>query len=253
MKTSFSFISIFLVFSLCLSIFFSVSAFADTAILDDQAVRAVTLTGDGAAFDCGGVTVSGSVITVSAPGVYAFTGTLNNGQIVVNLHDDEQAKLILSGVNITSLTDSAIYVANADKVTVEAADGTDNTVVSGSDETAASYDDSRSGAAIYASCDLKFTGSGTLRVSGLLNNGIGTKKDLDIKNCTLIVDTVNNGLKGNNSVEISSASIRIRAANDGIKTESEKEGKGYVTITGSSLDIVAAEGITATGQITIVP
>ena len=247
-------LSLLLVFVLFVSLPGCGAAFAeDPVILADQAVREVTLNGDGASFDCGGVTVSGSTITIGAPGIYSFTGTLNDGQIRVSLNDDEQAKLIFSGVSITSRNDAAVFVANADKVTLEIADGTESTVVSGTAESAAAFDAARTGAAIYSAVDLKFSGSGTLRVTGNLNNGIGSKKDLDIKNCTMAVEAVNNGLKGNNSVEISGASLLIRAGNDGIKTDTQKEGKGYVTIVSSSLEIIAAKGITADGEITFVP
>ena len=42
----------------------SVSACADKTILDDQAVRYVSLDGDSISYDCGGVTVSGSVVRI---------------------------------------------------------------------------------------------------------------------------------------------------------------------------------------------
>ena len=45
---------------------------------------AVTLTGSGATTTSTGVTVSGSTVTVTAAGTYRFTGSLTNGQIVVN-------------------------------------------------------------------------------------------------------------------------------------------------------------------------
>lgn len=249
MRKAAAYLSVFLLFVFAFSVF----SYADTDILDDQAVRRITLTGSGAEFDCGGVTVSGSVITVSAPGIYSFTGTLDDGQIVVQLNSDEQAELILSDASVTCLTGPAIYVSKADKVTVKLEDGTVNTVISGTDADAASYDESRSGAAIYAADDIKFKGSGTLYVTGNINNGIACKNDIDIKNCTIHVQAVNNGIKGNDSVEISSATLEIIAGNDGIKTDTEKLSKGYVTVTSSSLAILADEGITATGQITVIP
>lgn len=228
------------------------ACFAGTAILDDQAVRYIRLTGDGASFECGGVTASGSVVAISAPGIYSVSGTLNDGQIVISVNKDEKVHLELAGVDITSLTGAAVYVSSADKVTVSVAEGTENFITSGTADDAATFDPSRTGAAVYADADLKINGHGSLFVTGNINNGVATKKDLDIKNCQLTVHAVNNGIKGKNSVEISDASVVITAGNDGIKTESEKEGKGYVTITGSALDIIAPTGIKASGQILIV-
>lgn len=232
---------------------FCACAFADTPILDDQAVRCVSLDGDSISYDCGGVTASGSTLTISAPGIYSLSGTLNDGQIRIAVASDERVEIELNGVNITSLTGPAIYVENADKVTLDLADGTYSTVTSGNEETYASFDDSRSEAAIYSKDDLKIKGHGTLTVNGNINNGLASKNDIDIKNASIFVNAVNNGIKGNYSVEITDASVTINAGNDGIKTDTTKEGKGFVTVTGSTLVINAKDAINADSTVMIVP
>lgn len=232
---------------------FYAGAYADTPILDDQAVRYVSLDGDSISFDCGGVTASGSTLTISAPGIYSLSGTLNDGQIRIAVASDERVEIELNGVNITSLTGPAVYVENADKVTLDIADGTFNTVTSGDESTYASFDDSRSEAAIYSKDDLKIKGHGTITVNGNINNGLASKNDIDIKNASVYVNAVNNGIKGNYSVEITDASVTINAGNDGIRTDTTKEGKGFVTITGSTLVINAKDAIQADSTVMIVP
>lgn len=231
----------------------SVSACADKTILDDQAVRYVSLDGDSISYDCGGVTVSGSVLTIGAPGIYSLSGTLNDGQIIVNVQKDEKVEIELNGVTITCLTGPAIYVSAADKVTLDVADNTENTITSGTQEDMKKCDDSSSGAAIYSKDDLKIKGHGRLYVNGYINNGIASKNDVDIKSVSLHVIAANNGIKGNDSVEISDADVTVKAGNDGIKTDTTKEGKGFITITGTPLLIEAKNGIEADSMITVLP
>lgn len=232
---------------------FGIVSFADSTILDDQAIRYISFNGDSISYDCGGVTVSGTTLNITAPGIYSVSGTLNDGQIRIAVQSDERVELELNSVSITSLTGPAIYVENADKVTLDLADGTFNTVTSGTAETRAAFSDAASGAAIYSKDDLKIKGNGSLTVNGNINNGIASKNDLDIKNASIEVNAVNNGIKGNYSVEVTDASLIINAGNNGIRTETDKEGKGYVTIVGTALVIHAEDGIKADSEITIVP
>ncbi|MDO5444628.1 MAG: carbohydrate-binding domain-containing protein [Eubacteriales bacterium] len=245
-------ISVILLIAAFISVFYS-CAYADTPILDDQAVRYVSLDGDSISYDCGGVTASGSTLTISAPGIYSLSGTLNDGQIRIAVASDEKVEIELNGVTVTSLTGPAIYVENADKVTLDIADGTYNTVTSGNEETYASFNDSRSEAAIYSKDDLKIKGHGTITINGNINNGIASKNDIDIKSASVFVNAVNNGIKGNYSVEISDASVTINAGNDGIKTDTTKEGKGFITITGSTLTINAKDAVKADSMVMIIP
>ena len=100
--------------------------------------------------------------------------------------------------------------------------------------------------AIYAKCDLKLKGGGTLVVSAGYNNGVHTTKDLKIQKLSLKVTAVNNAIKGNDSVTVlSGAVVAISEKGDGIKTENtdaDKKGnvRGDITLTGGSTAVYAA-------------
>ncbi|MBO4392481.1 MAG: carbohydrate-binding domain-containing protein, partial [Clostridia bacterium] len=76
----------------------------------------------------GNVTKNGDVYTVSAAGTYTLTGTLADGQIIINAGDDDEVELELNGADISCSTDSPIYAVNADKVKIKATEGTVNSV-----------------------------------------------------------------------------------------------------------------------------
>ena len=75
--------------------------------------------------------MNGSTVTITANGTYNISGTLNNGQILVNAPDDATVILLLNGVNITNSNSAPIYAMNADKVVITLADGTENAVTDG--------------------------------------------------------------------------------------------------------------------------
>ena len=74
---------------------------------------------------------------------------------------------------------------NASEVTVKSEEGSYNVI--NDERTGTVPEDSEDNAAIYANCDLKITGHGTLIVNASYDNGIKSKDDLKIKNVTLKV------------------------------------------------------------------
>ena len=76
--------------------------------------------------------VDGTKVTISHSGTYTIDGTLNDGQIYVEIPDEnadpDTVKLVLSGANITGKSAPAILVKNADKTSVTVSDGTENTI-----------------------------------------------------------------------------------------------------------------------------
>lgn len=233
---------------------FSVSAFAENVEPADVVVREIRLTGSGAEFSCAGVSVQGSVVTISEVGDYVLSGTLNDGRIVVNTgFSSEKTSITLSGVTLTCLDGPAIYVQQAKKVKLRMAEGTENVITSGTEEMLRTFDKSNTGAAIYAEDDLDIKGPGVLIVNGYINNGITCKDDFDLDGGTLIVYAANNGIRGSESIEINDGSLTVKCGNDALKATSDKVGKGYVEIDGGMCLLTAGgNGISAVTDVIVV-
>ncbi len=80
-----------------------------------------------------GAEVDGDTITITAAGTYTISGSLSDGQIVVDV-DEGDVKLILSDAQLTCSTGDAIFIRDADSAVVEAADGTKNTLTAGTQD-----------------------------------------------------------------------------------------------------------------------
>jgi len=216
------------------------------------AMATITLECASASVEGSGVTVNGSIVTIVAAGTYRISGTLSDGQIVVDTQAAEAVTLILDNVNVTSSTSAPIYVANAEKVIITLADGSENIVTDGTAYTG--LDESgEPNAAIFSHDDLTINGNGILTVNANYNNGIASKDDLKITGGTITVNAVNDGIKGKDSVSIKDGIITIRAGADGIQsTNIDEADKGYIVIEGGTLNITATlDGIQAATQLQI--
>ena len=205
---------------------------------------AVTINGSGAAAD-------GTVVTITAPGVYKLQGSCADGQVLVEIDKAEKAQLVLAGLTLTCQSSAPLYVLSADKVSLTLAPDTVNTFTDGKAYTAAF--EKQPNACICSRDDLVINGTGTLNVQGNFNNGIGTKNDLRIAGGVITVSAVKNALKGNDSVAIQNGAITLTAGKDAIKADNEdKPDKGYVYIAGGDIRITAGDdAIQATQDVTI--
>ena len=192
----------------------------------------------------GTYTSSEEIYTISSPGTYALSGDLY-GQIVVDAGENGEVILELSGVTITYGADSPIKIISAGSADISAKKDTEN-VISDTRSAKTSDDAAQGEGAVYAKCDLKIKGNGTLVVNAGYNNGIHTTKDLVIQNLSLRVSARNNALKGNDSVTFKSGTVvAISTHGDGVKTENtdaDKNGetRGDIVISGGTVSVYAA-------------
>lgn len=192
-------------------------------------------------------TLSNGVLTFSnltESSVYSLSGQFS-GSIIIDIGDDYKLDLELCGLSLISGTDSPITILSGKKVSLTAKSGTHNYIYDDR-EAADSSDETTHAGTIFADADLEICGKGSLVLISENNNGIHTKKDLTVKNLSLMVMCQDNALKGNDSVTISDGTLTLIAVTgDGIKTTntdiSEKgKQRGIVTISGGTHTIYAA-------------
>ena len=210
----------------------------------------ISLNNTTASINGSGCTLTNSVLSITAPGTYILSGTLN-GQVVVNVDKTEKVRLILKNATITCADGPAIIITSADKVGITLADGTTNTLTDGT--TYSNTGDKAPNACIFSKDDLTINGNGTLNVNANFHNGIDTSNDLKLVSGTINITAKNHAIKGNDSVSVFGGTITVKGGNDGIKSDTEGEaGKGFFYMNGGTLDITAADdGIQATSSIRI--
>lgn len=179
----------------------------------------ISLNGDTAQCDSSDVSISGGNITISAEGSYLIRGKLTDGSITINCDKEEKVRLILDNAEITSSSNAAIYVAQADKVFLTLAEGSENSLISGGFSAAA---ESNVDGAVFSKDDLTINGSGKLNVTSS-SNAIVSKNDLVITGGVFELDAGNHALSGKDSVSIYTAEMTINSAKDGIHAENKDD------------------------------
>ncbi len=197
-----------------------------------------------------GVETDDGQVKITRGGCYRIRGELAQGQILVEVKDDERVTLTLAGVFLSNTDQAAVYVENAGHTVLFLEEGTQNYISSGPEKVTKDLEknddfmdgedkkDTRDaqGGAIYARDDLAIMGTGMLRVTGGINNGIHTADRLTVGEGSVEVRALNHGLKGKDSVTIEGGSLRIFSGGDGIRSDDTSgEGYGQIDVSGGCL------------------
>ncbi len=218
---------------------------------DEDGAVAIELTGNGASCDSDAVEIEGSRITITQKGVYILTGTLADGQVVVDAGDSDKVQLVLAGADITSATSAAIYAREADKVFVTLAEGTDNALVNGGAYEA--VDENSIDAVIFSKTDLTLNGSGSLSITARAGHGVVSKDDLIVTGGSYTVDAASHGLSGKDCIAIAGGDLTVTAGKDGLHAENaDDESSGILYIADGTFTIDAqGDAISAQGALQI--
>ena len=191
----------------------------------------VSINGDGASSE-------GNVITVGKAGNYNFTGTLDEGQIIVDADGD--VNFTFNNFSISYSKDAPI-VAKKGNLNIVSADGTDNKV---SDKRAANTEDENGSnesskeaydAAIYGEADINLSGSGKLTVEGGYEDGIHSKSNLSVESGNYSVTASHHGLNGKKTLVVKNGNFDVTTVEDAFHS------KGDVTVENGEININAGD------------
>lgn len=190
--------------------------------------------------DAAGVSIDGSVATITSAGNYNISGILVDGQIVVDIEDqDKTTRLILDGVDISSSSTSPIFVKNAEKVIIVLSDNSYNYITDAEEYVYEDSEEDEPNAAIFSKDDLSIYGNGALTVNANYNDGIKSKDGLVLEAANLTINSVDDGIIGKDYIHMLDGSITLNVEGDGLKSTNEDADKGYVFIEGGTLSITS--------------
>lgn len=208
-----------------------------------------------AAGDASGYEISGTDLSITAPGTYTVTGSCGEGSITVK-KEVTGVTLVLDGLTLACAKTSPLTCNKSSEVTVRVEGScalTDNEDIADD-----GVSDLFEGAVVKvkSGASLTLTGSGTLTVSGNCKNGIkgAASASIAVDGPTLDITAANSALASDGSVTVVSGTV-LAAAEDGIKAspdEGDADSPGTITITGGTFDITAVEdAVKGSGSVTI--
>ena len=199
----------------------------------------IHLKGSSITYEGPNISVSGSTATISASGIYYIDGSLNNGQILVNIADETvdsgTVKLFLNGVTMSNSSAPCIMIENAKNTSVNLVENTTNSL---SDPTPAPAQEAEASyAVLHAKDDLTIKGDGQLGITAGMQYGIHCNNDLKINGGKISVLTENaDAVRGRVSVNVKDGELTVDSQGDGLKAT-----KGELLISGGKVDIKSSK------------
>lgn len=220
--------------------------------------------------------VEGTTLTISHSGSYYIEGTLDDGQICVNIPDEaadpDTVKLFLNGASITGKSAPAILVSNSENTSVNIVDGTENTLSDGDTAYVDAAGTPTNDAVIEAKDDITIKGgelgTGVLSITantqkavscnndikingGVVNiktlnstdktDAVAAKKSVTVKSGTLTIDAEGDGIKSSkDAVSITGGTVSIKAGNDAVQAEASIDISGGILVAGGDRGLTAA-------------
>lgn len=218
---------------------------------DESAAVRIQLEGETAACDSDAVSIDGSRITLLDEGTYLVSGTLADGQIVVDAGDTDKVQIVLAGVNLTCANSAAIYSKNADKVFLTLAEGTENTLTNGGSYSA--IDENNIDAVIFSKTDLTLNGSGSLTIDAQAGHGVVSKDELTITGGSYTVTAAEHGMTGKDSLAVAGGSFVITSSKDGLHAENTDDSAlGFLYVADGAFTITAqGDAVSASGALQV--
>ncbi|HOT14814.1 MAG TPA: carbohydrate-binding domain-containing protein [Bacteroidales bacterium] len=213
----------------------------------------IVLNGSSATTDAKGVTINGSVVTITTAGTYKVSGSLTDGQLIVSATKDDVVRIILNGADITCSNSAPIFVQKASKVLIMLSENTNNILTDGASYILANADEDEPNAALFSKTNMTLFGTGSLTVKANYKDGISSKDGLIIKSGTYTVTAIDDGIRGKDYLVINNGNFTIKSGGDGIKSDNTSDAQcGFVNITNGIFNINAvADGISAEKDIVI--
>ena len=220
---------------------------------DTESAVFVTLSDDASTVEdtkADGVLIEENVVTITEEGTYIISGTLTDGQIVVDAAD-AKVQVVLDGVDISCVESAVIYVKDAKKVFLTLADSSENELSHSGTYT--DTEENNVDAVVFAKSDLTLNGTGSLRINAETGHGIVSKDGLKVTGGTYEVTAEGQALSGKDSVRIADGVFTLVSGKDGIHSENEEDGeKGYIYIADGTFTVTSdGDGMEASSDIWI--
>ena len=216
---------------------------------DESAAVPIQLTEETAACTSDAVSIDGARITLLDEGTYLVSGSLTDGQIVVDADDTDKVQIVLTGANITCADSAAIYSKNADKVFLTLAEGTENTLTNGGGYIA--IDENNIDAVVFSKTDLTLNGSGSLTIDAQAGHGVVSKDELTVTGGSYTVTAAEHGMTGKDSLAVAGGRFTITSGKDGLHAENTDDSAlGFLYVADGKFTIIAqGDAVSASGAL----
>lgn len=194
------------------------------------------------------ITLQNETVKIAGAGTYIVSGSISDGQIIVEANSTDKIQLVFNGVDISSSSSAAVYVKQADKVFITLAENSINKLANTVGFTADG--DTNVDGVIFSKDDLTINGSGSLEITSA-DHGIVSKDDLVIAAGSYKIDAASHAISGKDSVRICGGEFNISAGKDGLHAENtEDTALGFIYVSSGDFTVSCdGDGMDASGKL----
>ena len=177
------------------------------------------------------VQVEGTTATIVKGGEYKLSGSLYDGQIIVDAPAEEQVVLKLDNVDIHCEHSAPLWAKNADRVKLKLPEDSINRFSDGVMYNDPDPEVKSPSACIYSQCDLTVKGKGQLTVEANFQDGIQSTDSLYLKNGVVMVTAPHYALRGKDDVTMIGGIWQLSSDYTAVSSA------GFVDIQGGEMEI----------------
>ena len=189
----------------------------------------IVVTGDGAVAENGKV-------TIRKAGTYLLSGTLEEGQLLVDAEEGAEITLVFDGFKIGNSTDAPLLFESGSSITLVLKDGSENAVT----DFRSSAEENK--AAIYSKSDLTISGNGTLDVTGTAEDAIHSKTNVTVQGGTINLKAGDDAIHADETLTILDGKVTVLESEEGLEGLVVDIQGGDITVNASDDGLNASDG-----------
>lgn len=189
----------------------------------------IVVTGDGAVAENGKV-------TIRKAGTYLLSGTLEEGQLLVDAEEGAEITLVFDGFKISNSTDAPLLFESGSSITLVLKDGSENAVT----DLRSSAEENK--AAIYTKSDLTISGNGTLDVTGTAEDAIHSKTNVTVQGGTINLKAGDDAIHADETLTILDGKVTVLESEEGLEGLVVNIQGGDITVNASDDGLNASDG-----------
>ena len=189
----------------------------------------IVVTGDGAVAEDGKV-------TIRKAGTYLLSGTLEEGQLLVDAEEGAEITLVFDGFKISNSTDAPLLFESGSSITLVLKDGSENAVT----DLRSSAEEKK--AAIYTKSDLTISGNGTLDVTGTAEDAIHSKTKVTVQGGTINLKAGDDAIHADETLTILDGKVTVLESEEGLEGLVVDIQGGDITVNASDDGLNASDG-----------
>ena len=189
----------------------------------------IVVTGDGAVAENGKV-------TIRKAGTYLLSGTLEEGQLLVDAEEGAEITLVFDGFKIGNSTDAPLLFESGSSITLVLKDGSENAVT----DLRSSAEENK--AAIYTKSDLTISGNGTLDVTGTAEDAIHSKTNVTVQGGTINLKAGDDAIHADETLTILDGKVTVLESEEGLEGLVVDIQGGDITVNASDDGLNASDG-----------